>query len=237
MRAKGKRPPSMTARFVTVAASLFSALLFPQGAVAFELFGHRFFEAAPDPDISPDAQRYTVAIDTVGADDNLHAAVLAASALWTGRDDTPPPSTAALPQPSQCRIWPHHRRSLSRGALRRHRRDHRQWSRSRRDRAGRRSAATGEGGDARHAWPALSFRQGCDHRCAAFGAGGRGLQEVDAGRDRSRRRRAGAGWRCHGIGKAADRRLAAARPSARQHRQARHRCPARHINPRRSDYR
>lgn len=96
MRAKGKKPPSMTARFVTVAASLFSASLFPQTAVAFELFGHRFFEAAPDPDISPDAQRYTVAIDTVGADDNLHAVVLAASALWTGRDDTPPPSTAAF---------------------------------------------------------------------------------------------------------------------------------------------
>jgi translocation and assembly module TamA len=75
---------------------LLSASLPIQEAAAFELFGHRFFEAAPDPDISPDAQRYTVAIDTVGADDDLHTAVLAASALWTGRDDTPPPSTAAF---------------------------------------------------------------------------------------------------------------------------------------------
>jgi len=96
MRVKGKRLPPTTARFVAVAASLLSISLLPQEAAAFELFGHRFFEAAPDPDISPDAQRYTVAIDTVGADDTLHAAVLAASALWTGRDDTPPPSTAAF---------------------------------------------------------------------------------------------------------------------------------------------
>ncbi|WP_370675962.1 autotransporter assembly complex family protein [Pleomorphomonas sp. PLEO] len=96
MWAKGKKPPPGTVRFVAVAASLFSTSLLPQQAAAFELFGHRFFEAAPDPDISPDAQRYTVAIDTVGADNGLHAAVLAASALWTGRDDTPPPSTAAF---------------------------------------------------------------------------------------------------------------------------------------------
>ncbi len=96
MRAKGNRPPSKTARFVAVAASLILTPLCFQDAAAFELFGHRFFEAAPDPDISPDAQRYTVAIDTVGADDGLHAAVVAASALWTGRDDTPPPSTAAF---------------------------------------------------------------------------------------------------------------------------------------------
>ncbi|WP_051228257.1 autotransporter assembly complex protein TamA [Pleomorphomonas oryzae] len=96
MQVKGKRRPPTTARFVAVAASLLPISLLPQKAAAFELFGHRFFEAAPDPDISPDAQRYTVAIDTVGADDELHAAVLAASALWTGRDDTPPPSTAAF---------------------------------------------------------------------------------------------------------------------------------------------
>ena len=94
MRAKGKRLPPTIARLVAVAASLFSAPLLSGEATAFELFGHRFFEAEPDPDISPDAQRYTVAINTVGADDDLHAAVLAASALWSGRDETPPPSTA-----------------------------------------------------------------------------------------------------------------------------------------------
>jgi translocation and assembly module TamA len=77
-------------------ASVLAAPGFVPTAGAFELFGHRFFEAAPDPDISPDAQRYRVAIDTVGADDELHGAVLAASSLWTGRDDTPPPSTAAF---------------------------------------------------------------------------------------------------------------------------------------------
>ncbi|SCM77501.1 Outer membrane protein [uncultured Pleomorphomonas sp.] len=96
MRATGKKIPPGIARFVAIAASLLGASLLAQEAFAFELFGHRFFEAEPDPDISPDAQRYTVAIDTVGADDDLHAAVLAASALWTGRDDTPPPSTAAF---------------------------------------------------------------------------------------------------------------------------------------------
>ena len=94
MRATGNKTPPGTVRFVAVAASLLSASLPIHEAAAFELFGHRFFEAAPDPDISPDAQRYAVAIDTVGADDDLHTAVLAASALWTGRDDTPPPSTA-----------------------------------------------------------------------------------------------------------------------------------------------
>ena len=96
MRDKGKRLPPTTARLVAVTAALLSVPLAPGKAIAFELFGHRFFEAEPDPDISPDAQRYTVAIDTVGADDDLHAAVLAASALWTGRDETPPPSTAAF---------------------------------------------------------------------------------------------------------------------------------------------
>ncbi|MBS1181796.1 MAG: tamA [Proteobacteria bacterium] len=96
MRATGNKTPPGTVRLVAVAASLLSASLPIHEAAAFELFGHRFFEAAPDPDISPDAQRYAVAIDTIGADDELHAAVLAASALWTGRDDTPPPSTAAF---------------------------------------------------------------------------------------------------------------------------------------------
>ncbi|PKR89607.1 hypothetical protein CXZ10_09590 [Pleomorphomonas diazotrophica] len=96
MRATGRKRPLGSARFVAIAASLLSTSLCPYDATAFELFGHRFFEAEPDPDISPDAQRYTIAIDTVGADDDLHAAVLAASALWSGRDETPPPSTAAF---------------------------------------------------------------------------------------------------------------------------------------------
>ena len=94
MPATGTKRPSGSARFIAVAATLLSASLMPLQASAFEIFGYRFFEAEPDPDISPDAQRYTVAIDTVGADDDLHAAVLGASALWTGREDTPPPSTA-----------------------------------------------------------------------------------------------------------------------------------------------
>lgn len=84
----------------SLASALLAAVALPvllvTDAAAFELFGYRFFEAPADPDISPDAQRYTIAIDTVGADDDLHAAVLAASALWADRDGTPPPSTAAF---------------------------------------------------------------------------------------------------------------------------------------------
>jgi len=97
MRGKGRRQPSRIARLIA-APALAAALTAPfvPAASAFELFGFRFFEKAPDPDVSPDAQRYTVAIDTVGADDALHAAMLSASALWIGRDDTPPPSTAAF---------------------------------------------------------------------------------------------------------------------------------------------
>lgn len=87
-------------RFRAVAGLLAGAasavLVLAAPVQAFELFGHRFFEKAADPDLSPDAQRYSVTIDTVGGDDSLHGAILDGSALWSGRDDTPPPSTAAF---------------------------------------------------------------------------------------------------------------------------------------------
>lgn len=64
---------------------------------AFTLFGHAFFEKdkAAD-DISPDAQRYEVSLDVADGGDDLKSAIEAASALWSGREETPPPSSAAL---------------------------------------------------------------------------------------------------------------------------------------------
>lgn len=96
MRANGRRT-SLAGTLLAATAASFPLLPMLSGdAAAFELFGYRFFEPEVDPDISPDAQRYQIAIDTVGADDDLHAAVLSASALWADRDGTPPPSTAAF---------------------------------------------------------------------------------------------------------------------------------------------
>ena len=79
---------------------------------------------------------------------------------------------------------------------------------------------TGEGRDARDAGAALPLRQGGDHRRTAAWAGRRRLRKVDAGRDRACRQRAGAVRRRDRVGEAVDRRLATARPSAGQHRQA-----------------
>lgn len=96
MQAKAGRRLGGLAMLVATTAPFMAVLSLAPPATAFELFGRRFFEAAPDSELSPDAQRYEIAIDTVGADDDLHAAVLAASSLWADRDGTPPPSTAAF---------------------------------------------------------------------------------------------------------------------------------------------
>jgi len=96
MRANGRLKSLAGALLAATAVSIPGLAALTGEAAAFELFGYHLFGQAPDPDISPDAQRYDIAIDTVGADDALHAAVLSASALWTDRDGTPPPSTAAF---------------------------------------------------------------------------------------------------------------------------------------------
>ena len=56
MRGKGRRQPSRIAHLIA-APALAAALTAPfvPAASAFELFGFRFFEKAPDPDVSPDA--------------------------------------------------------------------------------------------------------------------------------------------------------------------------------------
>lgn len=74
-----------------------AAMAAARPAAAFTLFGHHFFEKpAEAADLSPDAQRYAVSIALAGGDDGLKAAVEGASALWSGRDEPPPPSVAAF---------------------------------------------------------------------------------------------------------------------------------------------
>ncbi|WP_237155176.1 autotransporter assembly complex protein TamA [Oryzibacter oryziterrae] len=95
MRNCGERRPGASLALMAVLVGVpFAA----QPALAFEVFVHRFFEAAPDAaaDVSPDAQRYTVDVSVASPDSALRDAVEAASALWTAREDRPPPSTAAF---------------------------------------------------------------------------------------------------------------------------------------------
>jgi translocation and assembly module TamA len=69
----------------------------PVPAAAFELFGYTFFGSDEEEDpVSPDAQRYTVDVMVSAADDGLVDRVRSASALYSGREDRPPPSTAAF---------------------------------------------------------------------------------------------------------------------------------------------
>jgi translocation and assembly module TamA len=71
----------------------------PAPAHAFDLFGWWPFgedEPPPDPFESPDARPYTIDVAVSGDDDAVTAVVQGASRLFRERDDTPPPSTAAL---------------------------------------------------------------------------------------------------------------------------------------------
>lgn len=88
------RLPAVTALPIAALAALLAA---PAPAAAFELFGYTFFGSDEEEDpVSPDAQRYSVDVMVSGADDSLTDRVRSASALYSGREDRPPPSTAAF---------------------------------------------------------------------------------------------------------------------------------------------
>ena len=67
----------------------------PDRAWAFKLFGYAFFEDEKRPP-SPDAQSYAIDMPVTTSDEDLANKVRAASLLYSEKDDTPPPSTAAF---------------------------------------------------------------------------------------------------------------------------------------------
>ena len=64
-------------------------------AFAFKLFGYGFFEDEEKP-ASPDAQPYTVDVTVTSPDRDLTSSLRGASQLYSDKDGTPPPSTAAF---------------------------------------------------------------------------------------------------------------------------------------------
>lgn len=81
--------------FAAVLAGAFFAASAGLPALAFELFGRKFFETADATAIVPDAQPYTLEIDVAGDDRDLVKAIRNASSL--SRDaKKPPPGTAGL---------------------------------------------------------------------------------------------------------------------------------------------
>lgn len=96
---RGERAALRRLRFflavTTLCASMGGATCFPNPAGAFELFGvHLFGERSEPEDVSPDAQTYTVDIET--GDDDIRKALREASSLSRDADGRPPPSTAAF---------------------------------------------------------------------------------------------------------------------------------------------
>jgi translocation and assembly module TamA len=67
----------------------------PDKAWAFKLFGYAFFEDEKRPP-APDAQSYSIDMPVTTSDEDLADRVRAASLLYSEKDDTPPPSTAAF---------------------------------------------------------------------------------------------------------------------------------------------
>ncbi|WP_454814627.1 autotransporter assembly complex protein TamA [Labrys neptuniae] len=67
----------------------------PQPAAAFKLFGYNFFGSDEKP-VSPDAQTYKIEVVIAGGDKDIKSAVEGASSLYSGKDETPPPSTPAF---------------------------------------------------------------------------------------------------------------------------------------------
>ncbi len=83
-------------RFLAVAtACTFLAVSAGIPALAFQLFGHKFFEKSDETAVVPDAQPYKLEIKVQGGDRSLTAAIRDASSLF--RDaKRPPPGTAGL---------------------------------------------------------------------------------------------------------------------------------------------
>ena len=67
----------------------------PDKAWAFKLFGYAFFEDEKRPPAA-DAQSYSIDMPVTTSDEDLADRVRAASLLYSEKDDTPPPSTAAF---------------------------------------------------------------------------------------------------------------------------------------------
>ncbi|WP_162292640.1 autotransporter assembly complex protein TamA [Hartmannibacter diazotrophicus] len=78
-------------------AALAFVPVIPAPAFAFEIFGYTFFESKKSAESeSPDAQHYTIELDIASDSDDLKNRVESASLLYSGRDSTPPPSSAAF---------------------------------------------------------------------------------------------------------------------------------------------
>ncbi|WP_413992996.1 autotransporter assembly complex protein TamA [Labrys okinawensis] len=89
------RPQLAKGLSLSVAVVALVAGLKPQPAAAFKLFGYSFFESE-QKSTSPDAQPYTISVNVNGGDKDIKAAVETASALYSGKDEVPPPSTPAF---------------------------------------------------------------------------------------------------------------------------------------------
>lgn len=80
----------------SAAALLLGSILLHSGpAQAFKLFGFSFFEPAK-PIVPAEAQPYTVEVTVDTKDEGLADRLRGASLLYSGREDAPPPSTAAF---------------------------------------------------------------------------------------------------------------------------------------------
>lgn len=83
-------------RFVAlISASLLILSVAVPPALAFELFGRKFFESDDETLVVPDAQTYTLDITVAGGDRDLDDVVRSASSL-AGEEDRPPAGTAGL---------------------------------------------------------------------------------------------------------------------------------------------
>ncbi|MDQ0394251.1 autotransporter assembly complex protein TamA [Labrys monachus] len=80
---------------LSVAGTALLAGVAPQPAAAFKLFGYTFFEGDKKP-ASPDAQPYKIDINVADGNSGLKDVIQNASLLYSGKDDTPPPSTPAF---------------------------------------------------------------------------------------------------------------------------------------------
>ncbi len=87
------RPGRRALALVAASALSVASAAFP--ALAFELFGRKFFEANDETIVVPDAQPYTLDITILGDDSDLAKAVRRASSL-VREEKRPPPGTAGL---------------------------------------------------------------------------------------------------------------------------------------------
>lgn len=91
----GGRRVALAGASLALAAVLSSIVQAP--ALGFELFGfHLWGEREAEEPLSPDAQPYSIDVTVAGGDEDLADRVKSASMLFSEREETPPPSTAAF---------------------------------------------------------------------------------------------------------------------------------------------